>query len=138
MIVTLVTVFPVFTGVPVAVTPPEMFGALKLTVTVNVDTGADAPVPTVMLAIPSPPTPPEYTLPKNFFLIGRPILFLLMKCSVLCSTRRGPHKPPIGVNISIYNINKKRPGGRFLFVAFVLLSDYLKETLAEVMATFPK
>ena len=35
-------------------------------------------------------------------------------------------------------VNKKRPGGRFLFVAFVLLSDYLKETLAEVMATFPK
>jgi len=61
-----------------------------------------------------------------------------MKCSVLCSTRRGPHKPPIGANIIIYNINKKRPGGRFLFVAFVLLSDYLKETLAEVMATFPK
>jgi hypothetical protein len=74
------------TGVPVAVTPPAMLGALNVTV---VPAEKFAPVLEKLTeAIPSPPMPPAVSSPKNFFFIGLPILFSpLEKHGVLGRTR---------------------------------------------------
>ena len=77
--------------VAVALTPPATCGALNATVAVAAYAPFVEAFDTVTVLTLSPPTPLVPKLPKNVFLIGRPMIFLLSTFYVI----RRPilHKP---------------------------------------------